>query len=183
MIASKFFRKMILTRLQPKCKSILIVNNSNKYINCTSVLNCDYSIFSDKMKNVYFSTQYPYDQKRFYTNVDRKNLNYKLEKSKQLLTEKRIRIRERKDILVQGIRDKKLKVQVKVREMEEIVEREKLRENILTIPNFLCVTRSCLAPYIGYIIVQEHYQLAIGLLFLAGLTDVVSQEELLIRFF
>lgn len=141
----------------------------------TNVLNFDYSIFSNEMKNSYFSAQYHYDQKRFYTNVDRKNLNYKLEKSKQLLTEKRIKIREHKDILVQGIRNKKSKVQEKVREMEEIVEREKLRENILTIPNFLCVARSCLAPYIGYIIVQEDYQLAIGLLFLAGLTDLVSQ--------
>lgn len=54
--------------------------------------------------------------------------------------------------------------------MEEIVE----RENIFTIPNLLCVTRSFLAPYIGYVIVQEQYQLAIGLLIFAGLTDLVG---------
>ncbi|XP_031630837.1 probable cardiolipin synthase (CMP-forming) [Contarinia nasturtii] len=69
-----------------------------------------------------------------------------------------------------GIREKKSKVKEKVREMEEIVE----RENIFTIPNLLCVTRSFLAPYIGYVITQEHYQLAIGLLAFAGLTDLLD---------
>lgn len=113
------------------------------------------------------------DQKRFYTNVDKKDLNYKLEKSKRLLKDniemKRLRIRERKEVLVKEIRDKKSRVQEKVREMEEIVE----RENILTVPNLLCVARSFLSPYIGYVIIQGHYQLAIGLLVFAGLTDLV----------
>lgn len=113
------------------------------------------------------------DQKRFYTNFDKKNLNYRFEKSKRLLTDniemKRLRIRERKEVLVKEIRDKKSRVQEKVRKMEEIVE----RENILTIPNLLCVARSFLSPYIGYVIIQGHYQLAIGLLVFAGLTDLV----------
>lgn len=117
------------------------------------------------------------DQKRLYANLDRKNLNIKFEKGKQMLTDnielKRQRMRQRKEILVQGIREKKSKVQEKVREMEEIVE----RENIFTIPNLLCVARSFLAPYIGYVIIQENYQLAIGLVVFAGLTDLVNLRE------
>lgn len=114
------------------------------------------------------------EQTRFYTDVDRKNINFKFEKSKQILTDnielKRQRIRERKDVLVKGIRDKKTKVQEKVREMEVLVE----RENILTIPNLLCVARSFLAPYIGYVIIEQNYQLAMGLLIFAGITDLVN---------
>lgn len=115
--------------------------------------------------------------KRFYASVERKDINLKFEKGKQIITEnietKRMQLREKKEILVQGIREKKTKVQEKarekVKEMEEIVE----RENIFTIPNFLCVGRSFLAPYIGYVIVLEQYPLAIGLLVVAGITDLV----------
>ncbi|XP_055323181.1 probable cardiolipin synthase (CMP-forming) isoform X2 [Sitodiplosis mosellana] len=38
----------------------------------------------------------------------------------------------------------------------------------------MCMCSRCLAPYIGYVIVQEHYQLAIGLLLFAGLTDLLD---------
>lgn len=110
---------------------------------------------------------------RFYSDLNRKGINMKIAKSKQIITdnieEKRMRMRERKEILVQGIRDKKTKVQEKVKEMEEIVE----RENILTIPNLLCVARSFLAPYIGHVIICGNYELAIGLLAIAGITDLV----------
>lgn len=178
MIAPKLFRKMTLIYLMPKCRSIY---NCNINKNCTGVFNFKYFLSCTDMAksvlNISPMTHFCpilFDQKRFYTNIDRKNLSYKFEKSKQLLTDnielKRLQIHERKEILVQGIRDKKSKVQEKVREMEEIVE----RENILTIPNLLCVARSFLAPYIGYVIIQEHYQLAIGLLLFAGLTDLVS---------
>lgn len=115
-------------------------------------------------------------QKRFYTDSesdDRNKFNLNLDKRRQRLTEniaqKRIKVQEHKQHLIQGIRDKKTKVQNKVRQIEEIVE----RENILTIPNVLCIGRSILAPYIGYVIVQGDYNLAIGLLALAGITDFV----------
>lgn len=114
---------------------------------------------------------------RFYAKINRKDINLKIAKSKQVITdnieEKRMRMRERKENLVQGIRDKKTKVQEKVKEMEEIVE----RENILTIPNLLCVARSFLAPYIGYIITCGHYELAFGLLAFAGITDLVRHSN------
>lgn len=114
---------------------------------------------------------------RYYSKINREDINSKIAKSKQMLTdnieEKRMRMRERKDSLVQGIRDKKTIVKEKVREMEEIVE----RENILTIPNLLCVARSFLAPYIGYIITCGQYELAFGLLAFAGITDLVRPSN------
>lgn len=114
---------------------------------------------------------------RYYGKINREDIDSKIAKGKQMLTdnieEKRLRMHERKESLVQGIRDKKAKVQEKVKEMEEIVE----RENILTIPNFLCVARSFLAPYIGYIITCGHYELAFGLLAFAGITDLVRPSN------
>lgn len=118
-------------------------------------------------------------QRRLYADHKQdniKNFNLNLSKRKQLLTDnieqKRIKVKQQKEHIIQGIRDKKSQVQKKVREMEEIVE----RENIVTIPNILCVARSVLAPYIGYVIIQGDYQLAIGLLAFAGITDLVSLQ-------
>lgn len=47
------------------------------------------------------------------------------------------------------------------------------RENVLTIPNILCVTRIAMSPYLGYVILQDRYHLALGLLVFAGITDLV----------
>lgn len=84
---------------------------------------------------------------------------------------------EKKDDFVKDIRNRKTMVKERVREkmeeMEEIVE----RENVFTIPNLLCVGRGVLAPYLGYVIVQQDYALGMGLLVFAGVTDVVSSNE------
>lgn len=178
MIASKLSSTIFSSS---KFQRISIMRNCNRSTNYMGALILNQMKMPEKFRDSslnhhLFPLSYPLlfnDQKRLYSNIDRKNINIKFEKGKQLLTDnielKRQRMRERKEILVQGIREKKSKVQEKVREMEEIVE----RENILTIPNLLCVTRSFLAPYIGYVIIQENYQLAIGLLAFAGLTDLV----------
>lgn len=72
---------------------------------------------------------------------------------------------ERKNVLVEDIH--------KVRErMEEVIE----RENVLTIPNMLTVGRAILSPYIGYIIVQQNYGTAMGLLIVAGITDLLDGQ-------
>lgn len=171
MIASKVIRKILLANLSSNLKSVRIVHNTNKYTTCLGVFNfkCEQTN-RNACPTVYYT---PVGQTRFYTNADRKEFNVKFKTSKQKITDnielKRLQMRERKEIMVQGIRDKKIKVQEKVREMEEFVE----RENILTIPNLLCVARSILAPYIGYVIIQGSYPLAIGLLVVAGITDLV----------
>lgn len=181
MITSKLLRKMLPRNLSSTLKRVYIVHNFNRSTNCLSslILNQQTKLVPDfsQSSKYFLPIHCPLllDHSRLYSSINRRNINLKLEKSKQIITDnielKRQRIRERKEILVQGIRDKKTKVQKTVRDLEEIVE----RENILTIPNLLCVARSFLAPYIGYVIVQENYQLAIGLLVFAGLTDLVSK--------
>lgn len=180
MITSKLIRKFLATNLSSHFKSVHVFKHTfNRNANCLGILNLKCTkLLVDKCNTI---EMYPattccpilIGPNRFYTNIDRKNINFKFEKSKQILTDnielKRQRMRERKDVLVKGIQEKKTKVQEKVREMEELVE----RENILTIPNLLCVARSFLAPYIGYVIIQQDYQLAIGLLIFAGITDLV----------
>ncbi|XP_046750874.1 probable cardiolipin synthase (CMP-forming) [Diprion similis] len=54
--------------------------------------------------------------------------------------------------------------------MEEVIE----RENIWTIPNFLCIGRILTSPYLGYLIVSQEYQVALWLLGIAGVTDLAD---------
>ncbi|KAG2184964.1 hypothetical protein INT43_000877 [Umbelopsis isabellina] len=51
-------------------------------------------------------------------------------------------------------------------------------ENIYTIPNILTFSRLLASPYIGYLIVQGKYPLALGIFAVAGLTDMVSLPSL-----
>jgi cardiolipin synthase len=79
-----------------------------------------------------------------------------LEKKKQQLKEKKQQFKD-------NIRDKRTRV-------EEVIE----RENIFTIPNFLCIGRIAMSPYVGYVIIHGNYSLAMGLLIAAGLTDLAD---------
>lgn len=91
-----------------------------------------------------------------------------LEKRKELL-------RERRDDFVADIRAKKHRVRERVRtKMDEIIVE---RENVLTIPNLLTVSRAALAPYMYYVVsVQADYTYAMGLLAFAGLTDLLDGQ-------
>lgn len=96
--------------------------------------------------------------------VKKSNLSIKTVKSADILQEalekKKQQLKEKRQQIQDNIRDKKTKV-------EEVIE----RENIFTIPNFLCIGRIAMSPYLGYTIIQSDYKLAIGLLIFAGLTD------------
>jgi cardiolipin synthase (CMP-forming) len=83
-----------------------------------------------------------------------------------VLAKKRLLL-EKKDVFVQDIKDTKTKVKERV---EEVIE----RENVMTIPNILCVARGVLSPYIGYTIICNDYSLAMGLLIFAGITDLAD---------
>lgn len=83
-----------------------------------------------------------------------------LVKKKQQLKEKKIQIQE-------NIRDTRTKVREKV---EEVIE----RENILTIPNALCIGRIAMSPYLGYVIIQGDFTLGMGLMVAAGFTDLAD---------
>ncbi|KAI9261115.1 CDP-alcohol phosphatidyltransferase-domain-containing protein [Sporodiniella umbellata] len=52
--------------------------------------------------------------------------------------------------------------------------KKEIRENIYTIPNILTFGRLLAAPYIGYLILEHDYNLALGLFGLAGFTDMLD---------
>lgn len=49
-------------------------------------------------------------------------------------------------------------------------------ENPWTIPNFLCVSRIVLAPFLGHLVIQQHFHLSLALFTLAGATDLVNRR-------
>lgn len=51
---------------------------------------------------------------------------------------------------------------------------KELYENPWTIPNFLCVCRIVLAPFLGHLIIQQHFHLSLALFTLAGATDLLD---------
>lgn len=185
MILSKLAHRLTMANFRIQAKNAVIQNITRHMYILSSNLDLNYyrnTINLSTTKHLCaISHKYSFTplalHVRDYGKINRRDIDLKIAKSKQMLTdnieEKRLRMRERKECLVQGIRDKKAKVQEKVKEMEEIVE----RENILTIPNLLCVARSFLAPYIGYIITCGHYELAFGLLAFAGITDLVRPSN------
>ncbi|XP_067004765.2 probable cardiolipin synthase (CMP-forming) [Anabrus simplex] len=89
------------------------------------------------------------------------------ERIREVLQEKKERFKETGQVILKDIRDTKNKVKER---MEEIVE----RENVWTIPNLLCVSRIAISPYLGYVITQSEFHLALGLFAFAGITDLVD---------
>ncbi|XP_064623072.1 cardiolipin synthase (CMP-forming)-like isoform X2 [Lineus longissimus] len=59
---------------------------------------------------------------------------------------------------------------------EEVLKTKKKiwEQNIWTIPNFLTVSRICLTPYLGYLVVKQEFALAGGLFIFAGFTDMLD---------
>ncbi|GLV40146.1 Cardiolipin synthase [Carabus blaptoides fortunei] len=76
-------------------------------------------------------------------------------------------LRQKSNVLMQDIKATKNKMKER---MEEAIE----RENIYTIPNFLCIFRIAMTPYLGMLIVQSNFDLALAVLGLAALTDLLD---------
>ncbi|CAN9500213.1 unnamed protein product [Ophioblennius macclurei] len=51
---------------------------------------------------------------------------------------------------------------------------KELYENPWTIPNLLCVSRILLAPFLGHLIIQQHFHVSLALFTLAGATDLLD---------
>ncbi|XP_047537238.1 probable cardiolipin synthase (CMP-forming) [Vanessa atalanta] len=134
---------------------------------------------------------YSSDNKKHFLDIDKKAdaLKDALEQKKFQIkdTEQRIRkkgveivrdLKQQKEITGQKFKVKKehlvkdiLETRAKVREkIEEVVE----KENVFTVPNILCMTRIAMSPYLGYVILQDNYNLALGLLVFAGVTDLLD---------
>ena len=47
------------------------------------------------------------------------------------------------------------------------------KDNLLTVPNALCVSRIVMSPYLAHLIIEGDYKWALGLFAYAGITDVV----------
>nr|XP_040034377.1 LOW QUALITY PROTEIN: cardiolipin synthase (CMP-forming) [Gasterosteus aculeatus aculeatus] len=57
---------------------------------------------------------------------------------------------------------------------EGLFKFKELYENPWTIPNFLCVSRIVLAPFLGHLVIQQHFHLSLALFTLAGATDLLD---------
>lgn len=55
------------------------------------------------------------------------------------------------------------------------------RENIYTIPNFLCISRILISPYLGVLVLQAHFHFALAILGVAAVTDLVSMQTCFIK--
>lgn len=93
------------------------------------------------------------------------------QKEKQLLhgmlQKKKEHFKESGQFLLKDIKETRDKVKEK---MEEIIE----RENVLTIPNLLCISRIVMSPFLGYLILQSEFHLALGLFMFAGVSDLLD---------
>lgn len=77
------------------------------------------------------------------------------------------KLRTKKDYIIKDILETKAKVKER---FDDVVE----REYVFTVPNILCMARIAMSPYLGYVILQDNYTLALGLLVFAGVTDVLD---------
>lgn len=96
-----------------------------------------------------------------------KQTHYRIKETQEKLKKTQQRLKESKQRIIEDIRGTKTMMKER---MENIIE----RENIWTVPNVLCVTRIVFSPYLGYLIVQSDFNLALGLLVVAGVTDVLD---------
>ncbi|KAH8355530.1 hypothetical protein KR200_002516 [Drosophila serrata] len=115
---------------------------------------------------------------RLYADAKKQSLHLRTVQGRHLLQgvidRQRAELIERKNFLVDDIREARHKVQERVREKIDEIREE--RENIMTIPNMLTISRAFLSPYIGYVIVQGDFTLGMSLLAVAGVSDLLDGQ-------
>ncbi|KAH8247510.1 hypothetical protein KR038_005386 [Drosophila bunnanda] len=115
---------------------------------------------------------------RLYADAKKQSLHLRTVQGRHLLQgvidRQRAELIERKNFLVDDIREARHKVQERVREKIDEIREE--RENIMTIPNMLTISRAFLSPYIGYVIVQGDFTLGMSLLVVAGVSDLLDGQ-------
>ncbi|SPP89672.1 blast:Probable cardiolipin synthase [Drosophila guanche] len=115
---------------------------------------------------------------RLYADAKKHSLHLRTLQGRDILQgvidKQRAEFIERKNFLVDDIREARHKVQERVR--EKIVEIREERENIMTIPNMLTISRAILSPYIGYVIAQGDFTFGMSLLAIAGVSDLLDGQ-------
>lgn len=48
----------------------------------------------------------------------------------------------------------------------------------MTVPNLLTASRIVSTPFLGYMVTHGHFEMALGLFIVAGITDLVSKSDL-----
>ncbi|KAK5648966.1 hypothetical protein RI129_003858 [Pyrocoelia pectoralis] len=166
--------RLCQTRIRDCCDIFLINYNPkvnfayfrmNKYLRNVK----RYNILRNAQKLKFRSLSTPHNKRE--SRLDAKDVKKEIQsyiKQKQIklkATEQKIKVCSetlRKDFV-----ETKNKVKEKVGEVIE-------RENIYTIPNFLCVSRILLSPYLGVLIIQAEFDIALGLLGVAAVTDLLD---------
>ncbi|XP_041354616.1 cardiolipin synthase (CMP-forming)-like [Gigantopelta aegis] len=74
------------------------------------------------------------------------------------------------------VRRNKISYDIKHRKSE--LDRKKIfrggKENILTVPNLLTFSRIVATPFLGYMVLHEHFHLSLGIFAYAGITDLLD---------
>ncbi|GAB6021711.1 hypothetical protein CHUAL_004291 [Chamberlinius hualienensis] len=72
------------------------------------------------------------------------------------------------------IDETRVKIKETTEKIKEKLEETIVKENIFTVPNYLCVTRIILSPVLGYLVLQNNFDFALGLFAFAGVTDLLD---------
>lgn len=109
-----------------------------------------------------------------------------LERNKDKFSDTELKVREKAQIIVEDIKATKKKVRESVENIIEVSRYFHItnyyrrnpfqKENIYTIPNFLCVLRIGLCPWLGILIFNDEYHFALGILGFAAVTDLVRND-------
>ncbi|XP_038206572.1 probable cardiolipin synthase (CMP-forming) [Zerene cesonia] len=175
------FYKELYSLYSKQFSSITTVNNSNvgkrhypRHSICVSSIVCLSSDHKNSLQNFEKKAEAfkdAFEQKREKIKDTEHKIRQKgveivrdLKQHKEITSQK---LREKKDHIIKDIRETKAKVKEK---LEGVVE----KENVFTVPNVLCVMRIAMSPYLGYVILQDDYNLALGLLTFAGITDLLD---------
>ncbi|CAH1955221.1 unnamed protein product [Acanthoscelides obtectus] len=114
-----------------------------------------------------YSTSTGSNKDNLCKNTNKNCKNYDSVISRHKLRSIEDKLKQKGYVVLKDIKESKDKVKEKV---EEVIE----RENIYTIPNFLCVGRMIISPYLGVLIVQSQFDFALALLGVAAITDLLD---------
>lgn len=163
--ATQFQRLLVLNQRQTICSSFY----------CTQIKKNEIVVETVKSSEL---LQEAIVKKKQQLQEKKQQIQENLHEKKLQFQEKKLQIQdnlhEKKQQFKENLHEKKLLIQENIRDTKSKVEEVIERENIFTVPNGLCIARIVMSPYLGYVIVQGDFSLAMGLMVTAGLTDLAD---------